>query len=101
MIIYNVTIKIEKSIQEEWVQWMLNEHMPELYETGLFEKYQLCKLLEQDETEGITYTAQYYCHSLTEYEFYIQEYAKKMRDKGIARFGHQFIAFRTVMETVS
>ena len=30
MFIYNVTVKVDWSIHEAWVQWMLNEHMPEM-----------------------------------------------------------------------
>ena len=100
MIIYNVTIKLAHTIEKEWVQWMLQEHMPALYETGLFESYQLCKLLEQDETDGVTYVAQYHCKNRENYDSYIREYAQQMRDAGFQKFGDQFIAFRTVMEKI-
>jgi hypothetical protein len=101
MIIYNVTIKVQHDIAAEWLEWMKKEHMPELMKTGLFLDYRLCRLLEQDELEGITYTAQYFCDSLEHYNTYISEYAQKLRDKGFARFGNKFIAFRTVMEVES
>lgn len=98
MVVYNVTIKVESSIAEEWVQWMRTEHMPELKNTGLFFNYHLYRLLEQDEAEGITYVAQYFCNTINDYNRYISEYAQLMRDKGFERFGNRFIAFRTVME---
>ena len=101
MIIYNVTVKVQQDIAAEWVAWMKKEHMPELMKTGLFLDYRLCRLLEQDELEGITYTAQYFCDSLEHYNTYISEHAQAMRDKGFARFGSKFIAFRTVMEVES
>ena len=50
MIIYNVTIKPDWSIHDEWVKWMKEEHMPELMKTGLFTDSRLCRLLEQDLT---------------------------------------------------
>lgn len=101
MIIYNVTIKVDTAIAKEWVLWMKQEHIPELMNTGLFVDYRLCRLLEQDETEGITYTAQYFCDSLEHYNTYISEHAPKMREKGFERFGNRFIAFRTVMKVES
>jgi len=100
MIIYNVTVKVETAIAEEWTAWMKDEHIPQLMDTGLFVNYRLCRLLEQDETEGVTFTAQYYCDSMEHYETYISEHATKMRDKGFNRFGNRFIAFRTVMEVI-
>lgn len=97
MIIYNVTVKVDHTIADEWVNWMKTEHIPDLMKTGLFVDYRLCRLLEQDETEGRTYTAQYFCDSLEHYHNYIEEHAPKMREKGMKKFGNKFIAFRTVM----
>ncbi|RYD57361.1 MAG: DUF4286 family protein [Sphingobacteriales bacterium] len=98
MIIYNVTIKVDHSITEEWLHWMKTEHIPDLMKTGLFIDHRLCRLLEQDEADGRTYTVQYFCDSLEHYQNYINEHAQKMRDKGVKKFGSKFIAFRTVME---
>jgi hypothetical protein len=98
MIIYNVTIQVDNSVADEWLQWMKNEHIADVLQTGLFTDARLCKLLEQDESETKTYTAQYFCNSLEEYNKYISEFAQGMREKGFARFGNKFVAFRTVME---
>jgi prophage antirepressor-like protein len=97
MIIYNVTVKVEKSVAKEWVEWMKQEHMPELMQTGLFVDSKLCRLLEQDETEARTYVAQYFLDNLEHYDTYIAEHAPRMREKGFKRFSDKFIAFRTVM----
>jgi len=101
MIIYNVTIKVETAIADEWVGWMKQEHIPEVMATGLFLDYRLCRLLEQDEAEGLTYIVQYFSDSLEDYNTYISEHAPRLRDKGFQRFGNRFIAFRTVMEVES
>jgi hypothetical protein len=101
MIIYNVTVKVDKEIAADWLKWMKKEHIPELMRTGLFSDYRLCRLLEQDETEAITFSAQYFCDSLEHYQSYISEHADKMRKKGFDRFGNRFIAFRTVMQVES
>jgi hypothetical protein len=100
MILYNVTIKVECEIADEWTVWMKNEHIPDLMNTGLFTGYRLSRLLEQDEVEGITYSAQYELLDLTNYNTYIDTYAQTMREKAFARFGGRFVAFRSVMETV-
>ncbi len=101
MIIYNVTIKLEAEIASEWVSWMKQEHMQDLMRTGLFTDCRLCRLLEQDESDGVTYIAQYFCDTIDHYNKYISDHAQTMRDKGFSRFGNRFIAFRTVMEVES
>ena len=100
MIIYNVTIKVDHSVAEAWVTWMKTEHMDELMNTGLFVDCRLCKLLEQDESDGVTYAAQYFCEGIEQYNIYIDKFATNMRDKGTKLFGGKFVAFRTIMEII-
>jgi len=100
MIIYNVTIKVENDVVADWISWMQGEHISELLATGLFAKCRLCRLLEQDETDGVTFSTQYECDTLENYNTYISEYAPIMREKGFNRFGGRFIAFRSVMEVL-
>ncbi len=100
MIIYNVTIKVENSVADAWVSWMKTAHMADLMSTGLFVDCRLCRLLEQDELEGVTFVAQYFCESIDQYNNYIDKYSEIMRDKGFKLFGGKFVAFRTVMEVI-
>ena len=100
MIVYNVTAKVDKDAAGAWVKWMSEEHIPQLLDTGLFTETKLCKLLEQDETEGITFVAQYYCKNMEQYNRYIDEYAVIMRGRALQAFGNKFTAFRTLMEII-
>jgi hypothetical protein len=79
---------------------MQEEHLNDLVNTGLFTEARLCKLLDQDDEEGVTYVAQYFCITLDDFNLYIEQYAPIMRERGFAEFGNQFIAFRTLMEIV-
>ena len=59
MIIYNVTVNIEESIADEWKNWMINTHIPEVMDTQLFIKATMTKVLVNEEMGGITYSIQY------------------------------------------
>jgi len=100
MFIYNVTIKVDPSIHEDWVTWMKEEHLQQVMKTSCFEKYQFVKLLEIDESEGPTYAAQYYAISRAQYNRYIDLYADKLRKESMDKWGNRFIAFRTLMEVI-
>jgi hypothetical protein len=101
MIVYNVTIKIDPDIEAEWVSWQIKEHIPEVLATGLFIEHKFFRLLEQEETDGITYVIQYYASSIADYKKYIEEFAAGLRKKAFDKWQNQFIAFRTVMEIVN
>ena len=100
MIIYNVTIKVEQSIADQWLQWLLNEHIPDIMQTGCFSSHKVVRLLEVDESEGPTYAIQYHADSKADYNRYIEMHATTMRQKSVDKWGNRFIAFRSVMQVV-
>ncbi|WP_341841965.1 DUF4286 family protein [Chitinophaga caseinilytica] len=100
MIIYNVTTKVTPEIHARWLQWMREEHIPTIIGTGFFHDYRMCRLLDQDDSDGPTYTVQYFADTLENYNTYIQEHAPRLRQQAFELFGDQFVAFRTVMQVV-
>ena len=100
MIIYNVTVHVDASISAQWLQWLLEEHAPEIIATHCFTDYRVVKLLEVDESEGPTYAIQYQADSIEDYQRYLDEYSDTLRQKSIDKWGDRFIAFRTIMQVV-
>jgi hypothetical protein len=101
MILYNVTINIDDSIHDEWMLWMLNEHIPQVLDTGMFRNYRMFKVLtRQDEESGTTYCIQYFADTMSDYNFYIEEYAPKFRAETERKFSGKYVAFRTLLEEV-
>lgn len=101
MIIYNVTIKVQHSIHNEWLVWLKEEHIPGIISTGYFTHANILELLEVDITEGPTYAIQYFAESKALYNAYIEKFASLMRQKAFDKWGDQFIAFRTLMQIVN
>ncbi|RPE13749.1 DUF4286 family protein [Chitinophaga lutea] len=100
MIIYNVTVKVSVAIKDSWLEWMKQEHIPAILETGLFHDYRICRLLEQDDSDGPTYVIQFLTDTLENYYTYLQEHSPRFRQQSFDTFGDQFVAFRTVMQVV-
>jgi hypothetical protein len=100
MIIYNVTIKVGEQIADNWLKWLLNDHIPEIMQTNCFVDYKVVRLLEVDDSDGPTYAVQYYAHSKADYNRYIELYASAMRTLSFEKWGEHVIAFRSVMEVV-
>lgn len=100
MIIYNVTIKLEEAIHEQWLQWLQQTHIPEVIATGCFTRATILRLVEVDDSEGPTYAIQYFADSKTNYNRYIENFAPEMRQRSFDKWGSRFIAFRSVMQVV-
>lgn len=99
MIIYNVTINIEDSIHDIWLDWMQN-HIMEVLDTDLFSKAVFTKVLVEEETGGTTYSVQYYANSKRDLETYQALYAASLQTDGLKRFGDKMLAFRTKLELI-
>lgn len=97
MIVYNVTVKIEKDIQTDWESWMKETHIPDVLATECFTDAQLRRLLI-DEEDGITYSVQYRTKSMDEIHHYQKNYASKLQQEHKERYEGRYVAFRTLME---
>ena len=100
MIIYNVTVKLEKEIAMEWLDWMKQEHIPEMLATGKFSRALMSRVMVEEPMGGITYSVQYTAENREMLQRYYEEDAPEMRAKS-KPFEGKFVAFRTELEVVS
>ncbi|HET6993500.1 MAG TPA: DUF4286 family protein [Chitinophagaceae bacterium] len=100
MIVYNISMKVDLSIEKEWVAWQKNEHIPDIMATGQFTDYKFYRLLEE-ENDAATYVIQYFAPDIQHYNKYMDSFAVGLRKKAFDKWGNKFIAFRSVMQVVN
>jgi hypothetical protein len=101
MIIYNVTSQVAGEIADKWLEWMKEEHIPEVVATGCFTHHRILRLLDTDESEGITFAVQYFCPNRKSYDLYVDGAAAELREKVLKKWGGNVISFRTLMEVIN
>ena len=99
MYIYNVTVTIEKEIQDAWLSWMKAVHIPDVMRTGIFIENKICKLITKDGSE-ITYAIQYTFRTMNDINRYQKEFAPKLQQEHREKFNEKFAAFRTILEII-
>jgi hypothetical protein len=100
MIIYSVIIQIKKTSEQEWLNWITGNHIPDLMKTGHFLKSELTKLLEEQQGEFSTYRALYYMNSIKEYESYKLNSAPALQKEHLDKFPGKFTAQRELYEVL-
>ncbi|MDG5490841.1 DUF4286 family protein [Psychroserpens sp. SPM9] len=100
MIIYNVTINIDDSVHNHWLEWMKTEHIPQVLGTGKFEKATFSQVLVEEEMGGQTYSVQYFSYSREALDAYYREDAERLRSEGLKKFADKMLAFRTELQIV-
>ena len=99
MIVCNVTVKIEKSVKDEWLQWMQAVHIPDVMSTGYFEDHRVARVLV-DEDDGFTYSIQYRIESIEKLSEYQSKDAPRLQAEHSKRYEGKYVAFRTLLEEV-
>ena len=100
MYIYNVTLSIDQSIHDEWLQW-IQQHIPEVLATGKFVSAKLTQVLVEEEMDGITYSVQYRAKTREDLDNYYKEDADRLRTDGMRKFADKMLAFRTELKIVN
>ncbi len=100
MIIYHTTLKVDKAIAEEWLQWFVKEQVPAILATTCFTAYTLVRLLEVDDTEGPTYAVQFRASDLAAYTKYSNEFEGYFNQASYNKWGEGVVDFSTIMEVI-
>lgn len=101
MIIYNVTVSIDPAVHEEWLEWMLSKHIPDVMGTGCFLENKVLRLQQNPENDGFTYAFQYTLASMEDLERYQTNFAPQLQAEHTQRYKDKFVAFRTILEVVA
>lgn len=101
MILYNVSVNIEKAVESEWVNWMKNIHIPEVLSTGFFISHKFCKMNEpKQDDNSTTYCIIYECNSEEDLENYRINHAPILIAEHENKFGGKFYSFRSILEVL-
>lgn len=100
MILYNVTVNIDKEVENEWLDYMKKTHIPEVMETGAFVEYRMFRLLTDEEEPGTNYAIMYYAKTMEDVHNYQQEHAERLQKEHTEKYKDRFVAYRSMLESV-
>lgn len=100
MLLYNVTVGVDKDIEVEWLQWMKEKHIPAVLKTGMFVNYKIYKVLHDQDDGTISFSVQYFAKTIDHVQQYLEVYAPMLIEEHKRRFANKHVAFRTLLEEV-
>lgn len=101
MLIYNVTTGVDKAIEQEWLIWMQEVHIPEVMKTQMFVGHRMYRVLAAEEDATVSYAIQYQAQSIHQIEHYLDKFAPSLREEVKKKFGERAVSFRTLLEEVN
>ncbi|NJB81616.1 DUF4286 family protein [Wenyingzhuangia aestuarii] len=100
MYIYNVTTNIELEIEQEWLSYIKNTHIPAMIATGCFTGAKLTRVMVHEEKGGKTYSIQYAVKDKETFKGYYVAYASDMNTTLDNLFKGNYVSFQTELEVI-
>lgn len=99
MILYNVTVSIDTTIEQDWLSWMKTVHIPSVMATECFIEARISRV-HGEEQGGLSYAISYIAPSQEKYEEYQEKHAAPLQREHGQRYEGRFAAFRTILTVV-
>lgn len=100
MILYNVTINIEQTVEIQWLDWMKRKHIKDVLDTNCFISARFSRLASHTEPNSTNYVVQFLCDSDEKLKEYQSIYAANLKKEGKELFGDKLQTFRTELEVI-
>jgi len=100
MLLYNVTVGIDKSLEAEWLIWMRDQHIPAIMATGYFKEYKMYKVLHDQGEDTTSYSVQFFAETIEEVLAYLEKSAPRIMEELRTTFKDRHVAFQTLLDEV-
>lgn len=101
MFIHNITVNIDESVHEQWLDWAQNYHIKKMIETGCFTSAKLVKVLVDEEMGGVTYSLQFVAETKEALENYKKQHERHFNQEGLKLFADKMLSFKTDLAIIS
>lgn len=99
MILYNVTVSIDKTVHLSWLDWMRSTHVPDVMKTGCFKECRISRVHGEEEG-GMTFAISYVAGTQEDFDKYQENFATDLQNEHATKFNGKFAAFRTMLSII-
>ena len=100
MIVFNTTFHVEEDIQEEFIEYMLQEFIPASTKSGMLKFPRLARVFGKDEDEGLSFAMEFQVVDIVVMEKWKSEESNSVFAPLMDRFKEKMIGFSTLMQTI-
>ena len=100
MLLYNITIGIDKEIEAEWLQWMKDQYIPVIMQTGMFVDWKIYKVLHDQDDSSVSYSVQYFSETIEKVVQFVEQIEPELNKQHQKKYKDRHVAFRTLLEEV-
>jgi hypothetical protein len=79
---------------------MKEDHIPKVLETGCFTDFKFYRIMEDNQSDGMTYAVQYFASELSHYFDYKEKYAEALQKEFKDTWPGKYSTFRTLLREI-
>lgn len=98
MLLYNMTIGIDKEIEPEWLNWMKTYYLPAAMSSKAFLHFRIYKVLTHDDEGSVSYSIQYFSDDIQKIVTYLNNEGKVLNEEHRSKFKDRHVVFNTLLE---
>lgn len=98
--IYRVAVSVDRKVEKKWLTWMKRIHIPNVMQTGCFERYHLYRQLEPVEKGRATFIIAYTCRNQKMLNTYLKKFGPALRKEHEEKFAGKFSASRSILVNI-
>ena len=100
MLLYNVTIGIDKSVEQEWLTWMRENYIPGALSSQMLRECKIYKVLHDEDEPTVSYSIQFFSESIQHINLYLEKIEPILSEALKQRFRDRHVAFRTLLQEI-
>jgi hypothetical protein len=100
MIIYNTTFHIEECIQQDFIEYIRQNVIPQATKSGLLTSPRFSRIFGEEEEKGFSYALEFATESVSTLEKWNKAESTAVITPLIEKFGDKVVGFSTVMQVV-
>ncbi len=100
MLLYNITVGVDKEVELEWKAWVLEFYIASVMKTGLFTDFKFYKVLTHEDEASVSYSIQLFSESIENVVSYLEKFAPLIVEEQRNRFQNKHVVFNTLLEEV-
>lgn len=100
MIIYNTTFSVPKDLQNEFLDFIRDEYIPQALKTNLLKEPRLARVFGRDEDNGLSYALEFKTDSVEDLERWNQAVGQKLYAQLTAKFKQNILGFATLLQLI-
>jgi hypothetical protein len=100
MFLYNTTYLVPDKVNDTWLKWVKDKHIPFMLGTTYFNKPQIARIITNNQEEGTSFSVQFHVQDIHTLKLWNQEFRDAFQGDFFLQFGTEVVFFSTVLELI-